>query len=90
MNSLFDVCPETKVLFGYPIGIDVKSPELLKSKRFLNHASYMIQMLDSALGMLGPDIELLTEIMYELGVKHVRYGVTPKMFPIMGDCLIGT
>jgi len=47
-------------------------------------------MLDTALNMLGPDIELLTEIMLELGTKHVRYGVKPEMFPIMGDCLIQT
>jgi hemoglobin-like flavoprotein len=40
--------------------------------------------------MLGPDIELLTEIMHELGLKHVRYGVKPEMFPIMGDALVHT
>jgi hemoglobin-like flavoprotein len=54
------------------------------------HAAYLIQMIDTALNMLGPDIELLTEIMTELGLKHVRYGVTPEMFPIMGDALIHT
>jgi hemoglobin-like flavoprotein len=54
------------------------------------HAAYLIQMIDTALNMLGPDIELLTEIMTELGIKHVRYGVTPEMFPIMGDALIHT
>lgn len=52
------------------------------------HAKYMIQMLDSALNLLGPDIELLTEIMYELGAKHERYGVRPKMFDVMGESLI--
>jgi methyl-accepting chemotaxis protein len=51
------------------------------------HAAYLIQMIDTALNMLGPDIELLTEIMTELGIKHVRYGVKPEMFPIMGDAL---
>ncbi len=40
--------------------------------------------------MLGPDIELLTEIMTELGTKHVVYGVKPDMFPIMGDALVWT
>jgi hemoglobin-like flavoprotein len=40
--------------------------------------------------MLGPDIELLTEILLELGGKHVRYGVKPEMFPIMGEVLIAT
>lgn len=54
------------------------------------HAAYLIQMLDTALDMLGPDIELLTEIMTELGEKHVRYGVKPEMFPIMGDALLHT
>jgi hemoglobin-like flavoprotein len=54
------------------------------------HASYLIRMLDTALNMLGPDIELLTEIMTKLGDKHVRYGVTSEMFPIMGDALIHT
>ena len=46
-------------------------------------------MLDMALGMLGPDIELLSEIMSELGEKHVRYGVLPEMYPLMGEALIG-
>jgi hemoglobin-like flavoprotein len=54
------------------------------------HAVYLIQMIDTALNMVGPDIELLTEIMTELGVKHVRYGVTPEIFPIMGDALLHT
>jgi methyl-accepting chemotaxis protein len=54
------------------------------------HAAYLIQMIDTALNMLGPDIELLTEIMTELGIKHVRYGVKPEMFPIMGDALMHT
>jgi hemoglobin-like flavoprotein len=54
------------------------------------HAAYMIQMLDTALNMLGPDIELLTEIMEELGVKHIRYGVKPEMFQMMGEALMVT
>lgn len=47
-------------------------------------------MVDAALNMLGPDLELLTEIMLDLGAKHSRYGVRPQMFPIMGICLIET
>jgi hemoglobin-like flavoprotein len=26
--------------------------------------------------------------MLELGVKHIRFGVKPEMFPIMGEALI--
>ena len=54
------------------------------------HASYLIQMIDTALNMLGPDIELLTEMLYDLGEKHVRYGVKPAYFPVMGVALICT
>lgn len=89
-QKLFVQCPQAKILFGFPIDVDANSPEVLNSKRFLMHASYLIQMIDTALNMLGPDIELLTEIMLELGSKHVRYGVKPEMFPIMGECLIAT
>jgi hemoglobin-like flavoprotein len=88
--SLFEKCPQAKVLFGFPIDIDPNSPELLTSKRFIMHAAYLIQMIDTALNMLGPDIELLTEMLTELGIKHVRYGVKPEMFPIMGDALMHT
>jgi len=77
-------------MFGFPIDADTTSRELTTSKRFLMHASYLIQMLDTALNMLGPDIELLTEIMMELGEKHVRYGVKPEMFPVMGEALMHT
>ena len=53
-------------------------------------AKYMIQMLDTSLQMLGPDIELLTEINHDLGKRHVRYGVTKEMYEFMGEALIFT
>lgn len=87
-QRLFDKCPEAKILFGFPLNCDPYSDDVCKSKRFITHASYLIEMIDTALNMLGPDIELLTEILYDLGKKHVKYGVKPTMFPIMGTCLI--
>jgi hemoglobin-like flavoprotein len=87
-QRLFDKCPKAKVLFGFPIDIDVYSSELLNSKQFLTHAAFMLEMIDTALNMLGPDIELLTEIMHDLGRKHIRYGVKPEFFPIMGEALV--
>lgn len=49
---------------------------------------YFIQMIDKALSLLGPDIELLTEILLELGQKHVSYGVKSEYFPSMGRALV--
>ena len=42
-------------------------------------------MMDAALSMLGPDMDLLHEIIGELADKHKRYGVTAPMFPILGE-----
>lgn len=56
--SLFKKSPQTKVLFGFPIDVDTDSYELLNSKRFGMHAAYLVEMLDTALNMLGPDIEV--------------------------------
>jgi hemoglobin-like flavoprotein len=47
-------------------------------------------MIESSLDMLGPDIELLTEVMQDLGSKHERYGVKPFMYPAMGEGLVIT
>jgi methyl-accepting chemotaxis protein len=76
------------VIFGFPKDADPNSEKLQTSRRFIKHAQYFIQMIDKALGMLGPDIELLTEILMELGKKHVNYGVKPEYFPSMGRALI--
>lgn len=67
---LFELEPEAKVIFGFDK--DVGALELAKHDRFNKHATYFIQMIDKALGMLGPDIELLTEILMDLGLKHVK------------------
>ena len=79
--------PEAKVVFGFEKNMEV-SEELKAAPRFIKHARYFIQMIDKALGMLGPDIELLTEILLDLGTKHVGYGVKPEYFPSMGRALI--
>lgn len=85
-TSLFQLHPEIQVLFGLS-NLD-STEDLFQSKRFRMQARYMIQMLDSSVQMLGPDIELLTEINHDLGKRHVRYGVTKEMYFFMGEALI--
>lgn len=57
--------PQAKTLFGFPKTMNPGSDEMKTNKRFLAHASYMIQMFDKQLQMLGPDTELLQEILTE-------------------------
>lgn len=89
-QKLFILEPEIQLVFGIPKSLDPRSDEILQNQRFVKHAQYFIEMIDNALGMLGPDIELLTEIMVELGKKHGKYGVKPEYFPIMGRALLQT
>jgi hemoglobin-like flavoprotein len=77
-------------VFGFAIDVSPRSLIRDKDERFIRHATVLVQMIETAIGMLGPDIELLTEIMTGLGKKHVAYGVTPDMFPVLGQCLIDT
>jgi hypothetical protein len=63
---LFHRSPPARVLFGFPIDIDPDSDDLRFSKRFVTQAMYMIQMLDSSISMLGPDIDMLSEIMVNI------------------------
>ena len=82
--SFFEIEPAAKSIFGF----EEDDKDYAKSAKFSNHAKYFIQMIDKALAMLGPDIELLTEILVDLGAKHVHYGVKPGYFPSMGRSLM--
>ena len=78
-------------MFGFDKNLDPHCDKVIKSKPFLFQAANFINMIDMTLNMLGPDIEMLTEIMAELGRKHATaYGVTPSMFTIINKCLIET
>jgi hemoglobin-like flavoprotein len=49
-----------------------------------------MDQISIALDMLGPDIEFLTQMLLDLGERHIRYGATPDLFPPVGDILIAT
>jgi nitric oxide dioxygenase len=64
--------------------------DLYESEDFLKHASSVVRMLDAAVNMLGPDLEPLTEVLEDLGSRHVVYGVLPVHYPIVGQALLAT
>lgn len=66
------------------------STQLLNSRRFKTHTAKTIKTIDTAMNLLGPDNESLTEVMHDLGRRHVGYGVKPCHFPVLGEALIYT
>ena len=80
-SSFFQLCPAAKALFGFPLNMDPESDEMKGNRRFLAHAAYMIEMLDRALNMLGPDVELLQEILSDRECFDCHELEIPHAFP---------
>lgn len=84
-------CPQGKRIFGWPMNIDPNSDEFLQSPMIVSQCELYMKMWDAAINMLGPELELLTDLLKELGEKHWRsYGVHFEMYQPMGDALIET
>ena len=62
--------------------------ELVGSRRFIMHACFLMEMIDSTIEMLGKDNEKLSETLVALGKKHSTYGVKPEYFPFMTDSIV--
>lgn len=85
-EKLFTVCPESLPLFGFPPG--TKIADITRSKRLLVHASFIIEMIEKALDMLGSDDEALTKFMEDLGGRHIVYGVKPEYLVFMQESIL--
>lgn len=62
----------------------------MKNKKFVIFASRFVAMLDMAIDMLGPDMDMVEEQLQRLGVAHIGYGVMPKHYPLMGQAFTDT
>lgn len=96
-QHLFEKCPEAKPLFGFSLSANPRSEYLLKSKRFARHSKFLIKMVNKTVDMLGAETtsddehgrgQRLTDVLTELGRKHVAYGVRPEYFPFMTESLL--
>jgi hemoglobin-like flavoprotein len=79
-------CPEAKPLFGFAMNVPIA--EIRESKRLLIHASFIVEMIEKALEMLGGDDKELTDFMTDLGRKHIAYGVKPEYMPLMQQSIV--
>jgi hemoglobin-like flavoprotein len=68
--------------------IDPKCDDLKNSRRFMQHAAFLISMIDKTVNMLGVDNAELTETLTGLGKMHVTYGVQASYFPMMTESIV--
>jgi hypothetical protein len=86
---LFDLDPSAAEVFRFDRSALLDEDEFYRSERLIKHAMMFINMLDRALQLLGPDSAMMSDILSELGEKHVKYGVKPHHFAAMGEALMG-
>ena len=87
--ELFDIEPATKIVFGYqPNQQDIKSHPVLRMGLMV-HGLRIVQMIDQVLDVLGPDTEVLKEILADVAKRHQRKGVQKEHFVHMGAAIRG-
>jgi hemoglobin-like flavoprotein len=81
--NLFDQAPETKIIFGFRKDDDVEGNPMLRMG-LLVHGLRMIEMLDGVLNLLGPDTEILEEVLSGMGKRHEKLGVRKEHMESFG------
>ncbi|CAB9507241.1 expressed unknown protein [Seminavis robusta] len=81
-KCMYDIAPDAWTPFAFTAD-DVEQ----KNEKFMVFAKRFVRMLDLAVHMLGPDMDIVAEEMMDLGPAHARYGVTARHFELMGQAL---
>ena len=95
-KKIFELAPGAIGMYTFgpqfaPSGDDDQIKEdLYTSPLFLRHAKGVVQMLDAAINMLGPDMVPMENALKGLGAKHVEFGVLPPHYAIVGEALLYT
>ena len=88
-RNFFALAPEALPVFAFGRSSNLEA-DFYQSPKLIQHAKLYIVALDKAIGLLGPNFELLREILMDLGDKHRRFGVSPELFQPMGQAIIET
>jgi neuroglobin len=83
---LFRLEPNTKCVFGFTANQAIETNPLLRMG-VLVHATRIVAMLDSILSLLGPDLDMVQEVLGGLGERHKRHGVQKEFFVLLVDAL---
>mmetsp|Transcript_14682 Transcript_14682/g.20973 ORF Transcript_14682/g.20973 Transcript_14682/m.20973 type:complete len:152 (+) Transcript_14682:142-597(+) len=89
-RKIFTLAPQVHGMFRFAKDFEPMSEELFASERFKRHARGVITTVDTAINMLGPDLDPLVSILEDLGKVHGQYGALPAHYAIVGRALIET
>jgi hemoglobin-like flavoprotein len=87
--QLFIVEPDTKQIFGFsPNQTNIENNPMLRMGLIV-HGLRIVNMIDQILDLMGPDIDVLREILQEQVQRHKRHGVKKEHFAHMGTAIRG-
>ena len=86
---MFEIAPDAWGVFPWGKA-NTHDDDTFKSPAFLRFARRFVEMLDMAIDMLGPDMDLVEEQLTDIGIMHTGVGVMPHHYPLMGSSLIDT
>ena len=92
MLRIFEIAPAAKGLYSFydPKDPAMKEESFYEHPAFVTHAVGVVRMLDAAVNMLGPDLDVVSSVLEGIGSRHVHYGVVPEHYPIVGEALLAT
>jgi len=86
-NSLFKMDPLIKRIFGFDVD-QVINPYGLHGMAILINGQNIIQMLNTIFSVLGPDTDLLQEVLLDIGYNHCKLGLSPDHFMLLCRALL--
>lgn len=88
LPRMIELAPETVGMFGFRSSMRFDDPDLMKDEKFHERALAFMGGLDMTVGMLGPDVSLLTDALFELGVKHKKVPCQEEHWPVVCESAI--
>ncbi|KAG7373454.1 flavohemoprotein [Nitzschia inconspicua] len=90
-RKIFELAPAALGMYQFGSEFETGTEdELYQHPVFLGHAKAVVQMLDLAINLLGPDMDPVTVALKDLGARHTVYGVLPPHYEIVGQALLHT
>lgn len=83
--------PAAKAVFGFDNAPKKwrNNDSVYDSEEFLDVAKNLMDIVEQAVDMLGPDLQVLAEVLIELGEKyHREYGMEYEYYGVLGKALI--
>lgn len=89
LQELFEVEPETKLIFGFQRHqTNIEANPMLRLGLIV-HGLRIVNMIDQILDLMGPDTDVLNEILQEQARRHRKHGVKKEHFVHMGTAIRG-